>query len=105
MSPSLIMAKKKKRNKQNKNKKAAAVICSLCNNSRSRRSQSHTAHVSFHGVGFADCTVGLMSRETKGPPNHSSSEWLLQNKSTLNNRTKLERVVTLHSKRPVLTRL
>lgn len=68
-SPSLIVAKK--RNKQIKN---AAVICSLCNNSLSRPSQSLKAYVSFHGVGFADCSVGLMSRETKRPQNHSSSD-------------------------------
>lgn len=60
------------------------VICSLCNNSRSR-SRSLEAYASFHGVCFVDCTVGLMSRETKGPQNHSSSEWLFQNKSPLNN--------------------
>lgn len=57
-----------------------SVICSLCNNSRSLE-----AYATFHGVCFVDCTVGLMSRETKGPQNHSSSEWLFQNKSPLNN--------------------
>lgn len=51
-----------------KKKKTAlpAVICSLCKNSR-RRSQSLKAYVSFHSASFADCTVGLTSRETKGP--------------------------------------